>query len=228
MENIDDKIKKLIGEKVPVTSLVASNSFQWFQVIKSEIKKLSVQLHYQFNDKPNSIIISYDEKGERQCTLRVGEDLLYFYLQNNTFRFDDNHHLFKSSYVKSNPYNAFCGVINVYNFLSDSILKSRENDMGFLLARIFINRENHFYVEGKKQIGLLFNDFSNDEIDSDKVIALIKNILVFSIEHDLFPAPFESVQSITVNELQNHIFSSSLATGKTLGFRLQKDSKTGE
>lgn len=223
MDSLDNRINKLVGEKAPITSLVIQNATSWYEVFKSEIQKLSKRLQFDFANKVNNVIIQYQERGERQFSLRVGEDLIYFHLQGNVFKLEDAHSSYKSSYLKNDLYNAYCGIICVYNFLSDSITKSRESDQGFLIARIFINRENHFYVEGKKQIGLLHNDFINETIDTNKVSDMAKTFIIFAMEHDLIPAPFEMVQSITVSELQSHIFSSALATGKSLGFRMQKD-----
>ncbi|HNR21218.1 MAG TPA: hypothetical protein PKN75_03775 [Bacteroidia bacterium] len=228
MYSTDDRINKLVGEKAPITSLVMQNVIGWFEVFKNEIQKLSNRLKTDFDGKVNNVVIQYQERGERQFSLRVGEDLIYFHLQSNVFKLDDAHSLYRSAYLKDDPYNAYCGIICVYNFLSDSITKSRESDQGFLIARIFINRENHFYVEGKKQIGLIHNDFINDVIDANKVSDMVKTFIVFAMEHDLIPAPFDMVQSVTVSELQSHNFSSSLATGKSLGFRMQKDDNQSE
>jgi hypothetical protein len=227
-EQLDIRIDKLVNEKVPVTGLVQKNCAAWFDVFKIEAQKLVQHLYNTVEDKSLQPLFAYDERGSRQCSVRVGEDLIVFHVRSNTFRFDDAHFLNKTSYVKANPLNGFCGIINVYNFLNESMLKSKENDVGFLLARVFINREHHFYVEGKKQIGLLYNDFTNEVIDASKIETIIKSILIFSLEHDLFVAPFEAVQSITVNELQNNIFSTSLASSKRLGYRLSKDENKTE
>jgi hypothetical protein len=42
----------------------------------------------------------------------------------------------------------YFGVVNVYNFLSDSFRYNRERDLGYLVARIFLNKEGHFFVQG--------------------------------------------------------------------------------
>lgn len=228
MDSLDDKINKLVGEKAPVTAMVMQNVTAWYEVFKSEIQKLNKRLHTDFEKKIDRVTVQYKENGDRQCFLRVGEDMIYFHLQSNVFKLDDNHTLYKSSYLKANSYNAYCGIICVYNFLSESIVKTREGDQGFLIARIFINRENHFFVEGKKQIGLMHNDFINEAIDNKKVTEMVKTFIIFAMEHDLIPAPFEVVQSITVSELQSQTFSSSLATSKSLGFKMQRDDKATE
>ena len=39
-----------------------------------------------------------------------------------------------------NQLGTFCGIINIYNFLSDSFKYNRESDLGYLVGRIFINK----------------------------------------------------------------------------------------
>lgn len=225
LTKLNERINTLVNEKVTVAELVKKNCTGWFDVFKSEAQKVIQHLYTSVKDKSLQPLLNYDEKGSRQCSVRVGEDFIVAHLQANTFRFDDAHFLNKTSYVKSNPENGFCGIINVYSFLSDSILKSKDKDVGFLVARVFINKENHFFVEGKKQIGLLYNDFANDIIDASKIEIIIKAVLVFAMEHDLFVPPFEVVQSLTVNELENNVFTSSLSGEKQLGYRILREEK---
>ena len=55
----------------------------------------------------------------------------------------------KQKYVKEDKMRSFCGVIHVYNFLNDSFKYNRLNDVGNLVARIFVNKDKHFFVEGE-------------------------------------------------------------------------------
>jgi hypothetical protein len=48
-----------------------------------------------------------------------------------------------------------------YDFLADSYEYGRLNDTGFLIGRLFINRESHFQLEGKGDLGMLYRDFMN-------------------------------------------------------------------
>ena len=56
-------------------------------------------------------------------------------------------------YPEENPNRGFCGLIHIYNFLNDSFKYNRVHDLGYLIGRIFINHENHFMVQGKRQLG---------------------------------------------------------------------------
>ena len=67
-------------------------------------------------------------------------------MHTNTFSFDKSHQIWNSSYVKEDEYKAYCGVINVYNFLSDSFKYNRANDLGYMIGRLFINKEKHFFT----------------------------------------------------------------------------------
>ena len=75
-------------------------------------------------------------------------------MHTNTF-YLKNHHIWNSSYVKEDKYRAYCSVINVYNFLSDSFKYNRVNDLGFMIGRIFINKEKHFFTEGNGRMSFL-------------------------------------------------------------------------
>ena len=39
--------------------------------------------------------------------------------------------------------------------------------MGYCIGRIFINKENHYFVEGKRQLGFLYNDFMNSKMNKN-------------------------------------------------------------
>ena len=70
-------------------------------------------------------------------------------------------------------------------FLSDSFKYNRLNDAGYLIARVFINKEKHFFVEGDKQLGMLFNDFVNQEINSTEIDKIINESMIYALNFDL-------------------------------------------
>lgn len=119
------------------------------------------------------IVIDYKDKGEFEIELRVAGDILFFYMHTNIFEFEKSHPLWKTSYLKENEFNSYCGTIQIYNFLSDSFKYNRMNDVGYMIGRIFINKDAHFYVEGKRQLGFLYNDFANAVIDKSSLRAVV-------------------------------------------------------
>lgn len=65
-------------------------------------------------------------------------------MHTNVFCFPPEHAVGKSSYVLETPTRGYCGMIQAYNFLSDSLKYQRLSDIGYLLARLFINAEGNF------------------------------------------------------------------------------------
>ena len=161
----------------------------------------------------------YRDRGDFQAELRIAGDVLIFHMHTNVFQFDKSNSVWHSSYIKENESNSFVGIINVYNFLADSFKYQRIADQGYLIARMFVNREKHFMVQGKRQLGYQFNDFINSVIDKEKMRALIESAIWYILEFDLYTPPYENMQLITVDEIQSVTHSSNLATGKRLGFR---------
>jgi hypothetical protein len=78
------------------------------------------------------------------CELKAAGDLIIFHMHTNVFKLDQSHSLWKSSYLEEDEMRGYFGLINVYNFLSDSFKFNREGDLGYLVARIFLNKDGHF------------------------------------------------------------------------------------
>ena len=117
--------------------------------------------------------ISYGESGDFDAKLKFSGDTLLFHMHTNIFDFEPSHQIHKTAYVKEDKMRSFCGLINIYNFLSDSLKYNRLNDAGFLIARIFINKDGHFFVEGDRELGFLFNDFINQQITKEQMDNII-------------------------------------------------------
>ena len=115
-------------------------------------------------------------------------------------------------------------MVNIYNFLTDSVLYNRFNDSGYLIGRIFINSENHYYIDGKKEIGQIYNNFANNTFDESAVRLILEAAVQYSIGFDLLVPPYESMQEISVMdmmEIDNR--HAPIRTAKRLGFRFQAD-----
>ena len=154
----------------------------------------------------------------------LADETLLFVMHTNIFTFDSTHEVWKSQYVQQNKDNAYCGKIFIYNFLSDSFKYNRTNDVGYLVGRIFINKDKHFFVEGKKQLSYLYNDFSTSVIDSECLMKIIESAILYSLDFDPFTPPFEQQGQISVGEVINANLQSRITTGKRLGFKFQSDS----
>lgn len=217
-------ILKTLKEKSSMKQDVYENTVRAFNMLKSTTKKIVTDLKKEIIVIDKRIIIEYKEKGEFEFELRVAGDLLIFAMHTNVFEFDRNHQIWRSSYVKEDYTRSFCGMINIYNFLNDSFKYNRVNDLGYVIGRIFINKENHYFAEGKRQLGFLYNNFMNAVVDEMALRAVLESAILYCLNFDLFTPPFDTIKEISVIDMQAASESMQIKTGKRLGFRFQADS----
>jgi hypothetical protein len=218
-----DLIMKTLKEKSAVKTAIYHSTLETFARFKEILKAKADEIAKDVAAIDKRITVEYKDRGQFDAELKVAGDILIFHMHSNVFEFDKSHPIWKNSYVRDNEANSFCGLINVYNFLADSFKYNRVNDLGYLIARIFINRENHFFAEGKRQLGFLYNDFVNSKIDDASMKAIIESAILYSIDFDLLTPPYDAVKEITVMDITELSESNQLQTGKRLGFKFQKD-----
>jgi hypothetical protein len=201
---------------------VFKNVKEQFGIFKKELAACVDVLKKELkNDK---IRLKYTDKGDSEAHLAIGSDILVFHMHSNVFKLPPTDFATQTSYVMNNPKNAYCGVINVYDFLADSYEYNRHHDIGYMICRIFINSENHFKVEGKGQLGFIYQNFMNQVLSDDVIEEIILRISIYSLEFDLLTPPYQMVSKVSVGELQTLSSNSKLKTGKRLGFQFQSDS----
>jgi hypothetical protein len=188
-----------------------------FSELKKDLESVADELKKGVADE--RVRASCEDKGAFESHLYVGSDVLVFHMHTNVFCFPEESSICKTSYVKEDKDRAYCGVINIYNFLADSFLHSRLNDTGYLLGRIFINKEKHFFVEGKGRLGFLYRDFINGEIKKTVVHDIIETAIRHAAEFDLLTPPYELVNQVNVMQIQAQRSEQRMKTGKRLGFQ---------
>lgn len=214
----NDAILKLLAEKSVMKQDVYSNTIAVFNELKDILKQRGEELSNQMSQVDKRVHIYYKDVSLQDMYLKVAGDILDFQMHSNVFEFDRSHPMYKTSYIKDNDLNSFSGIISVYNFLADSYKYNRLNDLGYLVARIFINREKKFFLETRTQIGYKYNAFSAVPVSKEQLIDIINELIIYSITFDLFTPPFDAVKAVTVGEIQEKSSSSILRTGKRLGY----------
>ena len=218
-----DLLFNLIKDKGVLKQDVFSNIILNFKVLKNVLKEIGDDLSDRMSNIDDRVIIEYKDSGEFEAQLRVAGDLLIFQMHSNVFKFNLENSLWKSSYLSENPNRGFCGLINVYNFLNDSFKYNRSNDLGYLIGRIFINHENHFMVQGKRQLGFLYNDFINAVIDKEKLKSIVQSAILYSLDFDLLVPSYDLVNQVSVNQVKQVGDDLKLRTAKRLGFVFQNN-----
>jgi hypothetical protein len=173
----------------------------------------------------DGIEVKFKEKGKFQAELRFGEDVIIFFLHNDVFDFEPSHLIWKTSYVANDRLNAYCGMVSIFNFLSTSFEMNRHDDMGYLIGRLFINHDSHFFVDGKKQLGFLYNDFGVSPLDRKAMRSIVMAAIQYCQEFDLRTPPFNSMSEVQVGQMINFTDQLNVKTGKRLGFRFSSEAE---
>ena len=219
--NTEENIVKLLKEKASTKQKVYRITKAVFSDFQEILNKKASTLNENIDDK--NVEVSYDETGDFDAKFKFSGDTLLFHMHSNVFDFDKSHQVHQTSYVKDDKMRSFCGVINIYNFLSDSLKYNRLNDAGFLIARVFINKDNHFFVEGDKQLGFLFNDFVNQQIDSSQIDKIVNAAITYSLNFDLQTPKFNDVKLVSVHQILDINNNHKIKTSKRLGFKFSSE-----
>ncbi len=214
-----DKIYQLIEEKAFLKQQIYRNTVEAFKVLNESVKEVHQDLHKKFHVPGKGVTFEHHRSGDFEIRQKIAGDTMIYMMHTNIFDFEKSHSVFKTSYLADDHYRSYCGIINVYNFLSDSFKYKRVNDVGYLVARIFINKDNRFFVEGKRQLGYLFNDFENKVFTKEEAVAVVESIILYCVGFDLFTPPFNDVMEVRLNEMEEASINMKVSTGKRLGFK---------
>lgn len=191
----------IIFEQLKHSSIIATNS------LSEELKKVDKR-----------IIVEFKDVNRNEFWLQAGGDLLIFSLHTNVFSFDRSHSLFNSNYVQEDNSRAYFCMIEVFNFLNDSVKYNRLRDIGEMVARIFINRENNFFIEGIGAIGSLYSDLPNQKFEAPIIEQIIESCITSSVNFDLWAPPYNDVRFLPLQAILDKNGNSPRTTSKRLGF----------
>ncbi len=216
---MEKEIISLLKDKSVTKQAIYRKTQSVFNLIQTQLKNKAKKLTDIISSKDGSVKIEYSSDGEFDARIKFSGDTLVFHMHSNVFDFPKEHTIYKKKYIQEDNTRSFCGIIYVYEFLSDSLKYNRMNDSGFLLARIFVNKENHFFVEGEKQLGFLFNDIANQKINKDSINHIIELLMIYALEFDLQTPNFNDVREILVHQILNMSNNQKIKTAKRVGYK---------
>lgn len=213
------KILETIVRKSSLKQQVFDNTFATFNELKDILFEMSSEWDDELDGRiDRRVRIEYRDRGKFETQFQVASDLLIFRMHTDVFEFDANHLVWQSPYVQADRDNSYCGLINIYNFLSDSFKFNRNADEGYLIGRIFINRERRYFVEGKQQTSMRAADFGREELDRDALVPILESAIDFALNFDLLMPPYEENKRVTVDQFNTKMDNSKFVTGKRLGY----------
>lgn len=218
MDKQRQQIISLLKEKSVMKQDVFKNTIQTFNLLREVCKEVSSDLRSELESVDRRVTLNFFDINQHAMQLKIAGDMLEFYMHTNVFEFEKSHPMFKTGYIKQNEFNSYCGIINVYNFLADSFQFNRLNDLGYLVARIFVNREMKFFIEAKGSLALKHNTFSVEPVNKEVLKEILHELIIFIISFDLYTPPFDAVREVSVNEMMEKTSSVNLRTGKRLGY----------
>ncbi|MDR1896928.1 MAG: hypothetical protein LBR10_09090 [Prevotellaceae bacterium] len=221
-KSLKEDIVEMLQKKSAIKQQVYDNTFEMFSLLKEVLHELINEVNDEILNADRRIKLDYRDRGKFEAEAKIAEDILIFSMHSNIFEFDRDHIIWKTSYVQKDKFNSYCGIISIYNFLADSFKYNRINDLGYLIGRIFINHEKHFFVEGKRQMNSI-NNFSSQIINEAEIRSIIEKAIHYAIDFDLLAPPYDAVKIATVEQLNTKIENGKLQTGKRLGFRFESN-----
>jgi hypothetical protein len=214
---------KAVASKAGLKQEVYSNTLRVFNSFKSVAESMTSDYHKTIRLTKFPVPFEFRDNGQFEFKLRFGGDLLIFFMHSNVFEIPRDYEIMRTSYIKEDKTRSYCGIIHIFNFLNDSFLYKRINDVGYLIGRVFVNKENHYFIEGKREVGLLYNNFPDSDLKDEAIRTIIASSIQYTINFDLLTPPYDKMKEVTVEEMQSVLDSMQIRTGKRLGFQFNAD-----
>lgn len=218
-----ENIMSRLVEKATLNQEVYNSTLAVFNQLKEVLHEISTDIDEEIEEQGHKVKIEYRDRGKFEAQIQFADDILIFSMHTNVFEFNREHIIWQNSYVQENKANSYCGIINIYNFLSDSFKYNRNADEGYLIGRIFVNHDKQYFVEGKRQLSLRHNNFGTQTIDREALINIIESAIGYTLDFDLLVPPYDSIKTVSVDQLNTKIENSKMQTGKRLGYKFSTD-----
>ena len=218
------KILETIVSKSTLKQKVFDNTFATFNDLKETLLEMASEMDDQLDGLlDRRVRLEYRDRGKFEAQIQVANDLLIFQMHTDVFEFGSDPLIWQNPYVQADRDNSYCGLINIYNFLSDSFKFNRNADEGYLIGRIFINREKCYFVEGKQQTSMRPMQFGKAEIDSEALVRILESAIYYALNFDLLLPSYDDNKRVTVDQFNTKLDNSKFVTGKRLGYDFDVD-----
>lgn len=219
------ELAELVFDKATLKKKVYQSTKDTFELFRKTTRELIHSFQEKAKKDDIDIAFEFKDRGDFEFEVKFAGDVLIFMMHTNVFEFSRNHDVMKTPYVKEDPKRSYCGTIHIYNFLADSFTYNRDNDLGYMIGRIFVNNENHYFIEGKRELGMLYNNFNTAKITENTVLEIIESAIMYTTNFDLLTPPYDEVKLVSVAEMKMSFDRKMMVTGKRLGFRFQADTE---
>ena len=218
-------MKELVFNKSELKQSVFQATKETFGIFRDCTREMIELFRQRCREEGKEVAFEFTDRGDFEFEVKFAGDILLFMMHTNVFEFSRDHQVMKTPYVRDDQRRSYCGVIHIYNFLADSFAYQRDNDLGYMIGRVFVNFEKHYFIEGKRELGMLYTNFNTSVINSDSVQGIVESAIEYTTNFDLLTPPYDEVKLVSVGEMRTNFDKKSLVTGKRLGFRFQADNE---
>lgn len=223
-----NEIRRFVSERSRLKRDVFELGKHCFSAVKDVLRKRIEQLAADIAQKDPRLEIKFHERNDFECGCTVAGDYILFHLHTNVFRIDaeaaDDE---VAEHVKKYPDRAYCAVIHVYNFLADSFRYERPNDAGYLAARIFINAEREFFVEGIGGITEAFGPFVGSVFNEAAADEMLMTVIYEALNFEMIVPEYALVAEIPLTDAVRSAGLTGQRTSKRMGFRFSDEHSEG-
>ncbi|SHJ63278.1 hypothetical protein SAMN02745146_3589 [Hymenobacter daecheongensis DSM 21074] len=217
-----DQIFEGLKQKSIAKQAIFRNTGAAFDMLRMVTQELVVELSRKLSPVDSSVLVEYRPVNDMEFHIKFSGDLLVFVMHSNIITFPEDYGPMASKYVEEDFRRRFFGHIMAYNFMADSIKYQRLNDPGYLIGRLLINIENHYFLEGVQQLELPDNDMADNFLTPDMLRLFVESAMIASVNNDLIAPPMQDIQKITVKQkLENQ----QVSRGSKVGFSFSNEQK---
>ena len=221
---MENSVFELLIEKGELKQSVYHHTLEVLNYFTVAAKQTAENFQKKFPEKSKKLNVKFQSQKDFCFQLQFAGDVLLFMMHTNVFEFPRTHEVMRTPYIKEDKSRSYCGAIFIFNFLSDSFKYERLNDSGFLIGRVFINKDGHYYIEGKKELAQILNNFSTNRFTKETAEEILWSSMKYTLNFDLLVPDFDLVKEVNVGgflemESENRL----IKTSKRLGFKFQAD-----
>ncbi len=209
-----------LKQKSTAKQAIYRNTQAAFDCLRLVSQELVVELSRKLTPLDSSVVIEYRPINGMEFHIRFSGDLLVFVMHSNIVTFPDDYGPMPSKYVEEDFRRRFFGHIMAYNFMADSIKYQRLNDPGYLVGRLLVNINSHYFLEGVQQLELPDNDMSDNPVTSESMRLFVESAMIAAVNNDLIAPPLPEIQKISVKQkLENQ----QVSRGSKVGFSFSSE-----
>lgn len=217
-------IKHLLESKSTAKQTAYKHIRRAFSVLEAESRAVVEELKRRAKPSDKDVTVEFNSINAQEFDVKLAGDMLIFVMGTNIVTLEESHSIMKEDYILQNEVNRYFGQIMIYNFMAESLKYNRTNDPGYLLARIMINHEDRFFIEGERELQS-YNQISEAPVTDEDLKKVVKIVLKMAIENDLVAPAFTEVKAITLNQKRDH--NLELGGAQKIGFKMSYEDKTG-